>query len=67
MTKYNIIVIIIVVWEISYYESPDGKHPVKDYIDSLDAKSQAKVARTIDLLEEFGIKLGMPYAKEEIT
>ena len=40
-----------------------GKRPVEEFIDSLDAKSRAKVARTLDLLEEFGISLGMPYAR----
>jgi len=37
--------------------------PVQEFIDSLDTRSKAKIARTLDLLEEFGIKLGMPYAK----
>jgi len=37
--------------------------PVAEFIESLDAKSRAKVARTLDLLEEFGTDLGMPYAK----
>jgi len=51
------------MWEIEYYQSADGGFPVKDFIDSLDVKAKAKVARTIDLLEEFGIDLGMPYAE----
>lgn len=50
-------------WHIEYYESRTGKSPVGEFIDSLDAKSRARVARTLDLLEEFGISLGMPYAK----
>lgn len=33
------------------------------FINSLDAKSKARIARTLDLLEEFGIDLGMPYAR----
>jgi phage-related protein len=36
---------------------------VANFIDSLDTKSLARIARTLDLLEEFGIKLGMPYAR----
>jgi len=36
---------------------------VQEFIDSLDAKSKASIARTLDLLEEFGIDLGMPYTK----
>ncbi len=50
-------------WHIEYYESATGRSPVEEFIDSLDAKSKARVARTLDLLEEFGISLGMPYAK----
>jgi len=51
------------VWDIEYYELATGKCPVEEFIDSLDAKSRAKVARTLDLLEEFGTNLGMPYAR----
>ena len=47
------------MWEIKYYQSPDGSYPVKEFIDSLNVKAKAKVARTIDLLEEFGIDLGI--------
>ncbi len=39
--------------------------PFKSSSNSLDTRSKAKIARTLDLLEEFGIKLGMPYAKHE--
>lgn len=51
------------MWNIKYYQSVAGNSPVQEYVDSLDAASRAKVARTFDLLEEFGIRLGMPYAK----
>ncbi len=51
------------MWNIEYYQSEAGKVPVAEFIDSLDAKSRAKIARTLDLLEEFGIDLGMPYAR----
>ena len=51
------------LWSIDYYQSSNGKYPVREFIDSLEAKSQARIARTLDLLEEFGIKLGMPYAR----
>ena len=51
------------MWNIEYYQSGAGKFPVEEFIDSLDAKSRARVARTLDLLEEFGISLGMPYAR----
>ena len=51
------------MWNIEYYKSGAGRSPVEEFIDSLDAKSRASIARTLDLLEEFGIKLGMPYAR----
>jgi phage-related protein len=50
-------------WNIEYYQSENGKYPVEEFIDTLEVKSQARIARTLDLLEEFGIKLGMPYAR----
>jgi phage-related protein len=52
-----------VVWQIEYYKSAANRSPVEEFIDSLDNKSQARIARTFDLLEEFGIDLNMPYAK----
>lgn len=51
------------MWEIEYYETRRRKRPVQEFIDNLDIRSKAKIARTIDLLEQFGIDLGMPYAK----
>ena len=51
------------MWSIEYYESTTGKRPVEEFIDALDAKSRARISRTLDMLEEFGINLGMPYAK----
>jgi phage-related protein len=51
------------LWNIEYYESASGKYPVEEFIDSLEVKSQARIAKTLDLLEEFGIELGMPYTK----
>lgn len=51
------------MWNIEYYQTRAGRLPVAEFIESLDAKSRAKLARTLDLLEEFGTDLGMPYAK----
>lgn len=36
---------------------------MEEFIDSLDVKSRARIARTLDLLEEFGVSLGMPYTR----
>ena len=51
------------MWSIEYYQSETGKSPVEDFIDSLDTAVKARMARTLDFLEEFGVELGMPYAK----
>lgn len=37
---------------------------VEEFIDSLDESAIPKVLRTIDLLEYFGYKLGMPHSKK---
>jgi len=50
-------------WKIEYYQSRSGKYPVEAFINSLEVKSRARIARTLDLLEEFGIELGMPYVR----
>ena len=51
------------MWTIEYYQPETGRFPVVEFINSLDAKSRAKIAKTLDLLEEFGIDLGMPFAR----
>ncbi|MDP2952564.1 MAG: type II toxin-antitoxin system RelE/ParE family toxin [Chloroflexota bacterium] len=51
------------MWSIEYYRSEAGRAPVREFIDSLDARAKARVAKTLDLLEEFGVELGMPYAR----
>lgn len=51
------------MWQVEYYEAANGHIPVREFIEALNIKERAKVARTIDLLEEFGINLGMPHAE----
>ena len=50
-------------FHIVFFETNSGKTPVKDFIDNLDPKTQAKIARSFDLLEEFGPLLKEPYIK----
>ena len=53
------------MWRIEYYESNNKKEsPVKDFIESLNINIQAKLAHTLDLLEEFGTNLGLPHVKK---
>lgn len=51
------------MFEIFYYENEQGKRPVEAFIDSLDVKMRAKVFGRLALLEEYGSKLGMPFAR----
>ena len=49
--------------EIIFYDTPDGKCPLQDYLDSLEPKLLAKTLRTIDLLETNGTNLRGPYSE----
>ena len=51
------------MYDIIYYDK-NGKCPVLDFLLSLPKKDQAKILREIDLLEEFGLSLGMPHIKK---
>lgn len=50
-------------WRILFYETPAGNSPVKDFIRGLSVEKRAATIEEIDLLEEFGIALGMPHAR----
>lgn len=50
-------------WKIEYYETAEGKRPVKEFIDSLSPESKAKYIFIADLLEEYGIGVREPYIK----
>ena len=50
-------------WRILFYETPAGNSPVKAFIRGLSATKQAATIEEIDLLEEFGVELGMPHAR----
>lgn len=49
--------------EIEFYDTEDGKCPLREYLDSLAPKLLAKTLRTIDLLEENGSSLRGPYSE----
>ena len=46
-----------------FYDLPNGTYPAQEFIDSLDVKMQAKMLRTIMLLQENGTDLRMPYSE----
>lgn len=50
-------------FKIIFYETPNGKRPVYDFLESLDDKIQAKTFSLIDVLQEKGNALREPYTK----
>lgn len=51
------------MFKIEYYKESE-KYPVMDFISSLPTKDKAKILWELDMLEEFGTMLGMPYIKK---
>ena len=50
------------MFQISFYETEDGKQPVVDFLDSLEPKMAAKLIGLMDILEEKGTELREPYS-----
>lgn len=51
-------------WKIVYYKTLQETNPVYDFVNSLDGKAKSKIINAIDLLEEFGVRLGLPHVKK---
>lgn len=51
------------MYKVKYYVE-DNQSPVVNFIENQSPKEQAKILREIDLLEEFGLFLGMPHIKK---
>ena len=48
---------------VEYYETGEGRLPVEEFILSQNVKMQAKIFRTLELLEMKGSELREPYSK----
>lgn len=48
---------------VEYYRKQDGSCPIKEFLNSLDEKMQAKLFRLLYLLEQNGNELREPYSK----
>jgi phage-related protein len=48
---------------VLFYEKEDGSEPAKEFLNSLDTKMLAKMARTIAILQINGPSLREPYSK----
>ena len=51
------------MFDVEYYDLPNGDKPVEIFINSLDVKMRAKALGSIDILAEFGNALREPYSK----
>lgn len=49
---------------IYYYISSSGKNPVKDFLNSLSEKQQAKVLRIFQYVEEYGLHSILPHVRK---
>ena len=49
-------------WRVFYYETPEGKCPVREFIDSRKRRDQAKIIAFISNLQDRGPTLRRPYA-----
>lgn len=50
-------------FEVIFYETEKGEIPALDFLNSLDVKMRAKMARTIKMLEDNGNSLREPHSK----
>ena len=50
------------MFTVEFYNTQNGKEPVSDFLDSLDYKMRAKLVSLLELLEEKGTSLRMPYS-----
>lgn len=48
---------------VTFYEKNDGTQPAVEFLYSLETKMQAKMLRTIKLLQNLGYNLREPYSK----
>lgn len=51
-------------WEVLFLETGRGRKPVEEFIYGLNDNTLGKVLRMLDLLEEGGPTLRMPYSKK---
>ena len=48
---------------VNFYQLPNGKKPVEQFLDSLNVRMRSKAIDSIALLEEFGNALREPHSK----
>lgn len=51
------------MFNVEFYQLPNGEKPVEIFLDSLDTKMRAKALHSIAILKEFGNQLREPHSK----
>ncbi len=51
------------MFHVEFYKTEDGKESVAEFLDSLDDKMAAKLIGLMEILEEKGTELRMPYSE----
>ena len=51
------------VFEVEFYQLPNGREPAREFLMGLEIKMRAKMADTISLLQDNGYELREPYSK----
>ena len=50
-------------WELEFYETAAGNSPVLEFLHELSDDDSARMAREFTLLQDYGIRLGMPHVR----
>ncbi len=51
------------MFDIDFYQLPNGEKPVEKFLNSLDRKMRVKALHSLSILEEFGNTLREPHSK----
>jgi len=51
-------------WTVIFYQTLRGEEPVKEFIDKLEIKQQAKIYSHLGLLKQYGLNLPSTYLKK---
>ena len=51
-------------WKVLLYRTLQEDSPIQEFIDSLELRAQVKVYDAINLLRNFGIRIGPPHVKK---
>ena len=50
-------------WSIRFYTTGRGSSPALEYLNALSPKERAEADRSLALLQEFGVDVGLPHAR----